>query len=372
MRRSGRRTTSAILAAAVALALFSAACGDDDDGAAASDETGVGVADGSDSVAPSSGGALSGTSPGSDESVTPSEVDLSDVTLRFGDQVHMTETLLEASGQLDGVPYEVEWAQFPAGIPIVEAINAGEIDLGTLGDTPPIFGQSGGTDLKYVATRRATDPKAWDVAILVPEGSDIASVEDLQGQKVSYRQGSNAHRLLLAALQDAGMSWDDIEPVPLEPADGLAAFQGGDIDAWATWEPFVALGESQGGTVIQSGTGLVPGYWYEVARADALEDPALEAAIGDFLVRYQAAYDWAAKQANRPEWDELYAEVTDLPVEISKIVHDRYVAEVVPVDDTALTGQQEGADILYDAGLIPEAIEVGDAFDDRYTDLLSR
>ena len=41
-------------------------------------------------------------------------VDLSTVTLKVGDQAGIQQALVEASGALRGVPYKVEWAQFPA------------------------------------------------------------------------------------------------------------------------------------------------------------------------------------------------------------------------------------------------------------------
>src|SRR5438874_2076638 len=80
--------------------------------------------------------------------------DLSKVTLRVGDQTHAGETLLQAAGQLSGTPYHIDWSEFASGTPLMEALGAGAIDLGGVGDTAPIFSQSAGTRAKIVGTNR--------------------------------------------------------------------------------------------------------------------------------------------------------------------------------------------------------------------------
>ncbi len=41
--------------------------------------------------------------------------------------------------------------QFPAGPPMMEAMNAGAIDIGYTGESPPIFAQAAGADIVYLA-----------------------------------------------------------------------------------------------------------------------------------------------------------------------------------------------------------------------------
>lgn len=295
---------------------------------------------------------------------------LSGVTLRVGDQVHTDQTLLAASGQLDDLPYEITWTDFTAGPPLMEALNAGEIDLGRVGDTPPIFAQAAGTDFRIVSVSRPVDPDASALAIVVPEGSDIEDVPDLAGQRVAFTQGSAAQYFLIRALEEAQLTVDDIEPVTLLPPDALAAFQGGDVDAWAVWDPFVALAEEDGAEILVTGDGLVPGYGFQVVRTGALDDPDLAAAIGDFLQRYQAAAEWAVE--HRDEWAQLYAENTGLPPEVVEKSFERFETAWEPITDQVVADQQQEADTFFDAGLIPEAIEVGQVFDTRYADQLAR
>src|SRR5207247_412495 len=73
------------------------------------------------------------------------------VVLKVGDQKAGSRALLAAAGLLDGTSYKIEWSQFTSGPPLLEAINAGAIDIGGVGDTPPIFAAAAGSKITIVA-----------------------------------------------------------------------------------------------------------------------------------------------------------------------------------------------------------------------------
>ena len=47
--------------------------------------------------------------------------------LKAGDQKGGLRALLEASGGLDGLPYDIKWSEFPAAAPLAEALNANAV-----------------------------------------------------------------------------------------------------------------------------------------------------------------------------------------------------------------------------------------------------
>ena len=58
------------------------------------------------------------------------------VVLRVGDiSYYNLRASAELSKAFEGTPYKVEWSQFQAGAPLMEALNAGAIDVGFLGDS---------------------------------------------------------------------------------------------------------------------------------------------------------------------------------------------------------------------------------------------
>src|SRR4051794_8808424 len=140
--------------------------------------------------------------------------------IRIGYQKYGTLILLKAKGSLEAklkpLGYRVAWAEFPAGPPLLEALNAGAIDFGSVGETPPIFAQAAtGARLTYVAHE---PPAPRGEAILVPKDSPIRTVADLKGKKVALNKGSNVHYLLVRALEQAGVGYNEIQPVFLPPA----------------------------------------------------------------------------------------------------------------------------------------------------------
>ena len=189
-------------------------------------------------------------------------------TLRIGFQKYGTLVLLKGRGTLDarlrgegGV--RVSWTEFPSGPALLEAMNVGAIDLGTVGEAPPIFAQAAGAPVLYVAHE---PPAPRGEAILVQRDSPIRSVAELRGKKVAFNKGSNVHYLLVRALEAAGLRYADIEPATLPPADARVAFERKQVDAWVIWDPFLAAAEATtGARQLADGTGLVSNHQFYLA-----------------------------------------------------------------------------------------------------------
>ncbi|MBG9233602.1 sulfonate ABC transporter substrate-binding protein, partial [Bacteroides ovatus] len=84
--------------------------------------------------------------------------------------------------------------------------------------------------------------------------------------KVAFNKGSNVHYLLVKALEHAGLTYADIQPIYLTPADARAAFVQRSVDAWVIWDPYLAAAERQlGARVVANGDGLVRNTQYYLA-----------------------------------------------------------------------------------------------------------
>jgi sulfonate transport system substrate-binding protein len=168
-----------------------------------------------------------------------------DKTVRIGYQktgilvVAKQQGTLEKRLAKDGVT--VSWVQFPSGPPLLEALNAGRIDFGYTGDAPPIFAQAAGADLVYIA---ASPADGVGEALIVKPDSAVKTVAELKGKRIGLTKRSSAHNFLVAVLEKAGVRYDEVSPVFLAPADAAAAFANGSIDAWAIWDPFLAIANS--------------------------------------------------------------------------------------------------------------------------------
>lgn len=157
--------------------------------------------------------------------------------------------------RLEPLGVKLSWHEFTSGLPLLEALNLDNLDFSAdVADTVPVFAQAAGAQLTFVA-QEAPSPTAQ--AILVRSDSPLKSVADLKGKRVGFAKAAGAHYLLIAALEKAGLSFADIDPAYLTPADGRAAFERGAIDAWVVWDPFLSAAQRQAGArVLADGTGL--------------------------------------------------------------------------------------------------------------------
>jgi sulfonate transport system substrate-binding protein len=285
--------------------------------------------------------------------------DLSGVTLRVGVQKDGIRAVLERTGALEDAPYDVEFSVFQFGPPLVEAAGADKIDLAWVGSTPPIFGAAAGSDFKVIAAVKERDSQ--ENSILVKPDSPIRRVEDLKGRKVAVPKGSSAHGLLLNALKRSGLGAGDITPVFLAPADALAAFSAGKVDALTIWDPFTLQAIADGARVITGGEPDEAGLGFEIASAKALEDEAKRAAIADYVQRLSKAWQWAGEHPD--EWGDAWAKDSGLPKEITRKAARVKASDIVPLDDAIVDRQQKLADLLTEEKVLPSPVKFEDIVD---------
>jgi sulfonate transport system substrate-binding protein len=279
--------------------------------------------------------------------------------VRIGYQKYGTLTLLKGRGTLEKRLLEkniaVKWTEFPAGPQLLEGLNVGSIDFGTVGEAPPIFAQAAGANLVYVGNE---PPSPGSEAIVVPKGSTLRSLADLKGKKIALNKGSNVHFLLVKALEKAGVAYADIQPVYLPPADARAAFERGAVDAWVIWDPFLAAAEKQlGARVLVDGKGLVANHqFYLAARGFAEQHPELVRIVLDELAKVD---EWG--RTHQQEVSTILAAQTGLPADVVALAAQRYAYGVKPVTPEVLKAQQNIADAFHTLKLIPKPIVVRDA-----------
>jgi sulfonate transport system substrate-binding protein len=279
--------------------------------------------------------------------------------LRIGDSKGMYKALLSAAGELHDLSYRVEWAEFPATAPALEALAAGAIDLRGAAAAPLIFALAAGAPIKAVAAFRPDGPRE-SVAMLVLPGSPIQRVSDLRGKRIGTNKGSVGHHLVLAALQRDHIPLDQVSIQFLMPAEARAALQGGSVDAWSTWDPYVSIGEVQDGMrAIADGTGLSMTDGVLVASVASIDTK--RAALADFLRRYARAQRWI--RAHADVYAKLYSEQTGVTLATAALIVRHMTLSVIPIDEAVIREHQGVADLYFSAGVIRRKIDVATAFD---------
>ena len=317
--------------------------------------TGLAAAACSSSSSSSSGSAPAASSASASGSAS-SSVNLSSVTLNVGDQKGTgAEALLKAAGLLNTFPFKVTWADFTSGPPILEAASSGSIDIGGVGDAPPVFAASGGEGIVVVGAR--TVPSGDQDAVVVPKGSPITSVSQLKGKKIAYGTGSSANYQLLTVLNAAGLTSKQVTLVSLQPAEALAAFTSGSVDAWDIWPPYVQQVVAQDGAkVLAEGSQYGSPYSFEVASKSAVASPEKAAAIQVYLTTLDKAYVWAEK--NPDAWGAAWASAADLPTSITDVAAKVDATVPVPITSAVTASLQGLVTQFYKAGQIPNDVNM--------------
>ena len=281
--------------------------------------------------------------------------------LRIGYQKSSTLTIFLKSRSLlekalAPLKIEVQWHEFTSGLPLLEALNVGAIDLSAdVADAVPPFALAAGAKLTYYALET---PSPLAQAIVVQKDSPITSLTQLKGKKVAFAKGAGAHYLILEALAQNGLSIRDIEPAYLSPADGRSAFEGGNVAAWVIWDPFLAAVQRQSGARILLEGGKYSSYrrFYLAATPYAQRRSDV---LGVVYGELQRAGEWIKKNPGAAaEWN---APLIGLDAATVEAANSRRSYQVQPIDSDALAEQQRIADKFTQAQILPKRVVVADS-----------
>lgn len=268
--------------------------------------------------------------------------------------------LLEAEFAKDNIA--IEWVQSAGSNKALEFLANETLDFGSAAGGAALMARAAGTPIKavYVFSR-----PEW-TALVVPANSPLKSVADLKGRKVAVTIGTDPHIFLLRALMDAGLSDKDVTLVPLQHADGRAAMESGQVDAWAGLDPLMAQSELAAHARLLFRDPYLNTYGLLNVREDFM------AAHPDLITRVLKVYDRARVWALQNQ-DALRSDL----VKMAK-VDDAVAARQLERTDlrNSAVGQaqqrtiQAAGEALQRAGVIPSSVDVaktvGDLIDRRF------
>lgn len=284
--------------------------------------------------------------------------------LLVANQKSTIKVLLEVSGELKDVPYEIQFSEFPAAAPLGEALNAGAVDIGALGDAPYVFALGAGAPLKVVSIVHAEG--RYTTAILAPKDSPLNTASDLKGKRIVTTRGSIGHFLAIKALRSVGLSTADVQFIYLLPSESRILLDNGSADAWSTWDPYTTISTTQSqAKVLVSGDTLLTNHLYFAATRQAIESKRPQ--LDDFVARVDRAYRWT--NSHPEEYAAAQAKVTGLPLAVHLAVAKGTHMQPVTINDTVISGLQTTADIYQQEGILTQHIDVSQGFDKSFNAL---
>ena len=254
--------------------------------------------------------------------------------------------------RLKSAGVKVKWTEFQDGPALLEALNAGSLDLGRTGETPPIFAQAAGSSLVYIAVGKT---KSKGSGILVRKNSSIHSLSDLKGKTIGFSKGTSSHYLVVKALNKAGLKFTDIHPAYLKPGDARVAFEQGKIDAWVVWDPYTADAQNtMDARLLVDGEGLI------TDRDFFLTSEAYAKNHSDILKMVMEEVQKSSEWTNHHQ-KEAAAMLSDiLKIDPSSMLMaiKRREYGVDKLTPDIIQEQQEIADTFYRLKMIPKKVDV--------------
>ncbi len=127
-----------------------------------------------------------------------------------------------------------------------DALVAGRAVATVLTDSSLVYFSFSGDDSLRILAQGGSHP---EMTVVARRDSGIASPSDLRGKRVGYLPGTASYMFLVRLLDRTGLTLRDVTPVALQPPAMPQALQGGALDAFVMWEPWVdqavkALGEN--------------------------------------------------------------------------------------------------------------------------------
>jgi sulfonate transport system substrate-binding protein len=192
----------------------------------------------------------------------------------------------------------------------------------------------------------------------------------LQGKKIAYGSGSSGNYHLLTVLTKAGLTTKQVTLVNLQPAEALAAFTSGSVDAWDIWPPYVQqVVAPDGAKVIATGSAYGSPYSFEVASKAAVANPEKAAAIKVYLATLDKAYTWAATHPTA--WATAWGKAAGLPTSVMNVAATTDATTPVTITSATVSSEQNLVNQFYAAGLIPNKVDISDYITTQFNNTVS-
>ena len=204
----------------------------------------------------------------------------------------------------------MKWTLSQGSNRALEFLNSGAIDFGSTAGLAAVLSRANGNPIRavYVYSR-----PEW-TALAVPKDSTIKSVAELKGKRIAATKGTDPFLFLLRALNEAGLSRNDVEIVHLQHADGRVALEQKRVDAWAGLDPHLAASELEAGSkLIYRNVNFNTYGFLNVSEKFVKTYPEQ---VRTVIAAYERARRWVI--ANPDEAAKILAEEARLKIEVAQ------------------------------------------------------
>lgn len=229
---------------------------------------------------------------------------------------------------------------------INEAMSANTSEVGITGAT---YQALAAPDLPYsIIAVAEQSPEA--VGVMTAADSEIKSLADLKGKTIAGGDGEPI-AYLQEALADVGVHKGDYKYVKIEASTGAAALASKQIDAWVSYNPFIAANVSKGlaKVIFTPSTKYFNNFVIILATKKAIaEKPD---ALAAFLKGYGKSLEWV--QSNKDAAVQAYSKATGLEPDVAAATFAKRNQQFKSPDASVVADFSREAQLYIKYGLIP-------------------
>lgn len=250
---------------------------------------------------------------------------------------------------------EIEYVLSQGGNKAIEYLNSKSADFGSMAGGAAFIGKAKGSP--YEAVYIFSRPE-W--IALVSKDPKIKEVKDLKGKKVGALIGTDMQTFLIRALQEHGLSQDDVEVINFMPGDGAAALLSGDIDAWVGLDPHMArLEKDAGANLIYRNIDFNTFGTLNVRKDFAKQHPEY---VTEVIELYEKARKWVNE--NPDETAEILAKESQIDLEVAKTQLERNDFSYSKPDEELKKAIKGAGDVLKKEGIVDKKTDVDQTVDE--------
>ena len=186
---------------------------------------------------------------------------------------------------------------------------------------------------------------------------NIQSAQDLKGKTIAGPVGTNLHQLLVAYLEKAGMTIDDVNYVNMSIADAKAALDGKSVDAALVAGPTAYKAEQQGYNLVTNGKGLTDAVIAVAVREDFYNKHKEEVEL--FMKAQESVTKYMNENYN--ETMDIVAKELDLDKSAVEEMYKQYDFSI-ETTDADRKAFQNVADFMLKTGMIEKEVKTDELF----------
>jgi ABC-type nitrate/sulfonate/bicarbonate transport system substrate-binding protein len=310
-----------------------------------------------------------GVTPEEPAPTPPPAADLEVTRLRFGfgvDPVFAPHIVAMEKGWFEDAGFtEIETVTFTAGALAGEALAAGELELWTPGNVPPISMIHAGLPIVVVGSNTG----AYIERFVMRTDVNLESPEDLYNIRIGLLEGSTASAVLNNIAEEYGLDVARMQVVNLPPPEQMTSIINNEIQAFIVWNPWPYLAIENPEVDVQvmhdGTTSYFP--WAEnepfqtsftrslfvTSEQFVRNNPNSARAMMQVLLRAQ---EYVRDPANRDEVVQLISDYLGQPVEQNQALWDDYDFDPV-IDQDYVRDMQAYTDFLFESGRIDSRMD---------------